>query len=95
MSTLKKTWGELKLKWVPHDLRDEIVDFVNHYASLTGIPAYRLVDWIGIAQSKFHHWRNRYGQENQHNGKISHDFWLEDWEKEAILAFHDEYPLEG
>lgn len=53
------------------------------------------MDWIGIAQSKFHHWRNRYGLENQHNGKIPRDFWLEEWEKDAIIAFHDEHPLEG
>lgn len=32
---------------------------------------------------------------NEHNGWIPRDFWLEDWEKQAILTFHWEYPLEG
>ncbi len=35
------------------------------------------------------------GTPNQHNGRIPRDFWLEDWEKAAIIAFHDLYPLEG
>ncbi|MEM6456189.1 MAG: DDE-type integrase/transposase/recombinase [Acidobacteriota bacterium] len=32
---------------------------------------------------------------NEHNGKIPRDFWLEDWEREAIVAYHDKHPLEG
>ena len=37
----------------------------------------------------------RLGTPNQHNASIPRDFWLEDWEKAAIIAFHDLYPLEG
>jgi transposase InsO family protein len=32
---------------------------------------------------------------NEHNGKIPRDWWLEDWEKQAILDFHERHPLEG
>jgi transposase InsO family protein len=32
---------------------------------------------------------------NDHNGWIPPDFWLEDWEKAAIIKFHGEHPLEG
>lgn len=32
---------------------------------------------------------------NEHNGKIPRDFWLEDWEKQAIIRFHYDHPLEG
>src|SRR2546427_7894489 len=32
---------------------------------------------------------------NEHNSWIPRDFWLEDWEKRAILDFHARYPLEG
>jgi len=35
------------------------------------------------------------GTPNRHNGRIPRDFWLEDWEKAKIVAFHDLYPLEG
>src|SRR5262249_31177055 len=40
-------------------------------------------------------WTRRLGTPNRHNGRIPRDFWLEDPEKAAILAFHDLYPLEG
>jgi hypothetical protein len=29
---------------------------------------------------------------NEHNGWIPRDFWLEGWEKRAILDFHLRYP---
>ena len=51
--------------------------------------------WIGIATSKWHSWKNRYGQVNEHNAWIPRDHWLQDAEKQAILDFHDQHPLEG
>ena len=30
----------------------------------------------------------RLGKPNQHNGTVPRDFWLEDWEKAQIIAFH-------
>ena len=53
------------------------------------------MSWLGLGKSKFHGWKERYGHANEHNGKIPRDFWLEDWEKQAILDFHDRHPLEG
>jgi putative transposase len=32
---------------------------------------------------------------NEHNGWVPRDFWLEPWDKEAILGFHRNNPLEG
>ena len=32
---------------------------------------------------------------NEHNALVPRDWWLEDWEKKAILDFHVEHPLEG
>lgn len=60
-----------------------------------GLPAKRLLGWIGLGTSKFHQWRDRYGQVNAHNGKIPRDWWLEEWEKRAILDYFDRHPLEG
>ena len=51
--------------------------------------------WIGLAASKYHQWKGRYGKANTHNGKIPRDWWLEDWERQAIIEFHDANPLEG
>ena len=45
--------------------------------------------------SKFYDWKRRYGLANEHNGKIPRDFWLEAWEREAIVDFHAKFPLEG
>jgi putative transposase len=54
-----------------------------------------LVTWLGIAMSKFSRWDQRRGTPNRHNAPIPRHFWLEDWEKAAIVAFQDRYPLEG
>jgi hypothetical protein len=51
--------------------------------------------WLGIATSKWHAWKNRYGKANEHNAWIPRDHWLEPQEKQAILDFHAQFPLEG
>ena len=51
--------------------------------------------WLGLATSKWHDWKHRYGKVNGHNGKIPRDWWLEEWEKRAIVDYHDRHPLEG
>ena len=55
----------------------------------------RFLGWLGIAASKFHDWRARYGLANEHNALVPRDWWLEPWEKTAILQFHAGHPLEG
>lgn len=80
---------------MPHDRRDQVVDFVGRWSERAEIPAQRLIRGLGVASSTFYDWRARYGQVNEHNGWIPRDFWLEESEKQAILDFHDRYPLEG
>jgi transposase InsO family protein len=72
-----------------------VVDYVRRWNQRTEIPAGRFVGWLGITPSKFHDWRRRYGKVNEHNAWIPRDWWLEDWEKQAIVRFSFEYPLEG
>jgi len=55
----------------------------------------RLVGWLGLSHSKFYDWRQRYGQANEHNALVPRDFWLEDWEKVAIVDYARAHPLEG
>jgi len=76
-------------------VRDQIVDFVRRWAEKAGIGAGRFIEWLSIQASKFYDWRERYGQTNEHNGWVPRDFWLEQWEKEAIVDFHLKNPLEG
>jgi putative transposase len=85
----------LKARWTPHDVRDQVVDYVRHWSDKTELPAGRLVRWLGIATSKFFDWRKRYGRVNEHNAWVPRDHWLTDEEKKAILDFRIEFPLEG
>lgn len=54
-----------------------------------------LLEFAGLSRSKFYEWKRRFGQANQHNGHIPRDFWLEDWEKEAIINYKRQHPHEG
>lgn len=81
--------------WVPHDTRDQIVDFVRCWSEKTEIGTGRFIDWLGVRASKFYDWRERYGKANEHNAWVPRDFWLEEWEKKAIIDFHLKNPLEG
>jgi transposase InsO family protein len=71
------------------------MDFVNGWSEKTEIGLGRFIGWLGIAKSKFYDWHARYGKANEHNGKVPRDFWLEDWEKQAIIAYYLENPGEG
>ena len=71
------------------------MDFVRRWSEATEIGAGRFVGWLGVSSSKFYDWRERYGRVNEHNGWVPRDFWLEDWEKQAIINFHLKNPLEG
>jgi len=72
-----------------------VVDFVAAWAEKTELPVILFLAWIGLAKGKFYKWRKRYGQVNEHNGRIPRDHWLEDWERDAIVDYHDRHPLEG
>ena len=50
---------------------------------------------MSIPKSKFYHWIKRYGKVNEHNAPIPRDFWLDLWEREAIILFAIDNPLEG
>ena len=76
-------------------MRDQIVDFVRCWSEKTEISAGRFIVWLGVKASKFYNWRERYGKANEHNAWVPRDFWLEDWEKQAIIDFHWKNPLEG
>jgi putative transposase len=80
---------------VPHDVRDQAVDFVRYWSEKAEIGVGRFIPWLGVAASKFYDWRERYGCVNEHNGWIPRDFWLEPWEKEAIIGFSLKNPGEG
>jgi transposase InsO family protein len=59
------------------------------------LPAKKLLAWLGLREGKFYEWIERYGKANEHNGRVPRDHWLEEWEKRAVIDFHQQYPLEG
>jgi putative transposase len=71
------------------------VDFVHQWADKTGLAVLTFLVWLGLATSKWHSWKSRYGKANEHNAWIPRDHWLTDPEKQAIIDFHDLFPLEG
>lgn len=81
--------------WVAHDIRDQVVDFVTYWSDCTGIVSGHFIRWLGISTSKFYDWKTRYGKVNEHNGWVPRDFWLEDWEKEAIKVYFNDHPNDG
>ncbi len=76
-------------------MRDEVVDYVRCWSDKTAIKATKMIRWIGIPRGKYYNWASRYGKVNEHNAWIPRDFWLADWEKQAIIAYHQNHPLEG
>lgn len=73
-----------------------MIDFIDHWSGPnTGFSPLQIVAWAGLARSKFYDWRKRYGKANEHNARVPRDHWIEDWERQAIVNFAQEFPLEG
>lgn len=68
---------------------------MKYWMERAEIPCIKLLGWARLKTSKYHSWKKRYGKANSHNGKIPRDWWLEDWEKQSILDYHDKHSLEG
>ncbi len=68
---------------------------MRHWSDRAEIPVTQILQWMGVPEGTYYKWRQRYGKVNEHNGWIPRDHWLDDWEKQAILQFHWEHPLEG
>jgi transposase InsO family protein len=68
---------------------------VRAWSDKTELPTDRFIRWIDIARGKFFGWRKRYGKVNEHNALVPRDHWIEPEERERILRFHDQNPLEG
>jgi len=85
----------LKGKWVQPDVRDSVIDYVRYWSLRTEIKSMVLVDLIGISRSKYYDWGKRYGKVNEHNSWVPRDFWLEAWEKEAIVEYTVNHPRNG
>jgi transposase InsO family protein len=68
---------------------------VRDWSEKTELPTERFITWLGVARGKFFDWKKRYGKVNEHNRLLPRDTWIEEWERRAIVDFHDKNPLEG
>jgi putative transposase len=71
------------------------IDFIKRLSVRTEISPLCLVDRMELSRSKYYQWKDRYGKVNEHNALVPRDHWLEQWEKDAILDFQPQFPLEG
>jgi putative transposase len=76
---------------VEPDVRDAVVDFVHRWEEKTDLSRCLFLKGLGIFRNKFRSWEKRYGMDNFHNGKIPRDFWLETWERDAIVKYYKEH----
>ena len=81
--------------WVSPDVRDAIVDFTTYWSQQTTIQIADFIQLLGISPSKYYNWKQRYGKVNEHNCMVPRDFWLEPWEKQAIIDYYHLHPTEG
>lgn len=68
---------------------------MQRWTTRAELPARRFLKWLGLGTSKFHLWKDRYGQAHEHNAQVPRDHWLASGEKQAIVAYCDRHPLEG
>ena len=68
---------------------------MRYYSDKTEIATGDFIRCIGIARSKYYDWKHRYGKVNEHNAWIPRDFWLTDFERQAIIKYYHDNPLEG
>ena len=80
---------------MPHEIRDQVVDYVRKWSGKTEVTIGQVQKWIGIYSSTYCSWVRNYGRVFEHNGWIPRDHWLDDWEKQAILQYHFGHPLAG
>ena len=80
---------------MPAQTRDAVVDFIVRWSDRSKIHISTFLVWLGLAASTFYNWQSRYGKKNKHNGLTPRDFWLENWEKQAVIRFYAEHPTEG
>ena len=68
---------------------------MRKWTQATEVTSKQLLSWIGLWSSTFSNWTRSYGKAYEHNGWIPRDHWLYESEKQAIIQFHFDHPLNG
>ena len=72
-----------------------MIEFVEYWHQRTQLSMSQLLKGLELDRRKYYKWKERFGIPNQHNAPLPKVHWLEPWEKEAILIYYVEHPLEG
>jgi putative transposase len=59
------------------------------------VPVTTFLKAAGLSWSRYHDWQKRFGQPNRHNSDTPRDFWLEPWEKQAIIDYKKDHMETG
>lgn len=68
---------------------------MRKWTQATEVNSGQLLAWIGLWSSTYSNWTRSYGKAYEHNGWIPRDHWLDESEKQAIIQFHFDHPLNG
>jgi transposase InsO family protein len=71
-----------------------VVDFVHRWQEREFSKMW-LIKKLEVRMSKFYTWHERYGKDNEHNGKVPRDYWVQDWEKQKIIEYYLEHKPDG
>jgi len=72
-------------------LRDEIVEFIQHWHQRGELATSQLISWAGLSRNRFYDWQKRLGKPNDHNAPIPKQHWLLEWERKAIIQYATEH----
>lgn len=65
-----------------------MVRFIEKWSIKSEIAVSSFLRWFGLRKGKYHDWRIRRGVENRHNALAPRSFWIEEWERSAIIEFY-------
>lgn len=68
-------------------MRDEVITYCESMNSRSHLTKTQLISMLGISRHKYYDWLNRFGRDNNQNGKIPKQHWLTPEEVTAILDF--------
>lgn len=68
---------------------------MRKWTQATEVTSGQLLGWIGLWSSTFSNWTRSYGKAYEHNGWIPRDHWLDESEKQAIIQYYFDNPLNG
>ena len=72
-----------------------MVDYIHCWSTRAETKKSKLTRMIGISSSKYYNWKDRYGMANERSARVPRDFWLEKWEREAIVGYCKIHKEEG